>query len=499
MPDVDNTASPELKSHNIAFMYFHLLIDILLKMSANIDSSSKQDLINHLRRVNNEQSALKVIDEFEQNYKAENAIWWYTRDTFLYVQLNEALRRSDFDVLFAFRFFIADLYKQLTIEHERLQTDYAAMSNDSSILKVYRGQSISNEELALLRENQNGFFSMQSFLSTSLNSNIGQIYVESAAQPTDTHVRILYEFNIDTRLQTTKPYAKINHLSRFEHEDEVLLALGSVFHIDNVQFNDINQIWQAKLTLCDDNSFDLYGLMKQYASEIVYDRVSPGFLLYQLGKYTKAKEYFQKILKEKHLTDSEKAHCYRGLGTVAAELYNFDEAHENFETELQIWLRLDDEDNIMETRKNIGNMLFYKGKYQEALDCLQTAGLYFRLKNNFMEYCRIYGMIAHITGAWQQWNDCLVCYEAQLEARERELDPNHEDIGITHANIGVTYHCMGNYEEAVNHFRKALDIYRTSLSEDHPNVEKAKRNLHTSELELQKKNISEDHTDQSIR
>ncbi|CAF3349471.1 unnamed protein product [Rotaria sp. Silwood2] len=321
MPDVDNTASPELKSHNIAFMYFHLLIDILLKMSANIDSSSKQDLINHLRRVNNEQSALKVIDEFEQNYKVENAIW----------------------------------------------------------------------------------------------------------------------------------------------------------------------------------CFDLYGLMKQYASEIVYDRVSPGFLLYQLGKYTKAKEYFQKILKEKHLTDSEKAHCYRGLGTVAAELYNFDEAHENFETELQIWLRLDDEDNIMETCKNIGNMLFYKGKYQEALDCLQTTGLYFRLKNNFMEYCRIYGMIAHITGAWQQWNDCLACYEVQLEARERELDPNHEDIGITHANIGVTYHCMGNYEEAVNHFRKALDIYRTSLSEDHPNVEKAKRNLHTSELELQKKNISEDHTDQSIR
>ncbi|CAF3816155.1 unnamed protein product [Rotaria sordida] len=320
-----------------------------------------------------------------------------------------------------------------------------------------------------------------------MTSTIGQFFAESNAQPPDTLARIVYEFNIDIHLMNTKPFAKINHLSYFEGEDEILLALGSVFRVDSVLFDDINKRWEAKLTLCDDENFDLYGLMKQYATEIVSDRVSPGYLLYQLGKYAKAKEYFQKILNDTYLTDSEKAHCYRGLGTVAAEENDFDEAYKNFEREFELWSRLDDEENVMEACKNIGNMLFYKGKYEEALEYLQTTGLYFRFNNNVMEYVRIYGMIAHIMGVCQRWDDCLMCYSEQLEVRQRELDPDHEDIGITHANIGVTYHYMGKYEEAINHFQKALAIYRVSLPENHPNIEKAKSNLLASELELRKK------------
>ncbi len=462
-------------------MYFHLLIDILLKMSNETDSSSKRDLINHFRRIYDGQPELVTVDEFEQNYSPENAIWWYTRGTFLYRVLNQALREFDFDILFALRFFIADLYKQLAVEHARFQTNFTSNVDSNSILKVYRGQSISNEELTLLRQSQNGFFSMQSFLSASTMPEIGQFFAESNAPSTDTLVRIVYEFKIDTRLTKTKPFADINHLSYFQGENEVLLALGSVFRIDSVQFDDTNQRWQAELTLCDDENFDLHDLMKQYSVEIVSDKVSPGFLLYQLGEYAKASEYFQKLLNDGHLTRSEKAHCYRGLGAVAAEQNNFDEAYKNFEKEYQLWDILGDKDNVMEACKNIGNMLFYQGKYKEALDYLQTTGAYFRLNNNVMEYTRIYGMIAHIMGACQQWDDCLMCYELQLEARQRALDPNHEDIGITHGNIGVTYHYMGKYEEAVSHFQKALSIYRVSLPANHPNIIKAENNLLNSE------------------
>jgi tetratricopeptide (TPR) repeat protein len=453
-------------------------------MSNNRDSLSKQDLINHFRHVYDGQPELATIDEYERDYSSENAIQWYTRNTFLYRVLNQALRNSDFDTLFALRFFIADLYKQLTDEHDRFRTDYASNSENSSVLKVYRGQSISNEELILLRQSQNGFFSMQSFLSASMTSTIGQFFAESSAQPTDKLARIVYEFNIDTRLTNTKPFAKINHLSYFQGEDEVLLALGSIFRINSVQFDDINQRWQAELTLCDDENFDLYDLMKQYAAEIVSDRVSPGFLLYQLGNYVKANAYFQKILNDRHVTTSEKAHCYRGLGTVAAEQHDFNEAYKNFEREFELWNRLGDEENVMEACKNIGNMLFYKGEYKEALEYLQTTAMYFKLNDNVMECARIYGMIAHIMGVRQRWDDCLMCYSEQLEVRQRVLDPNHEDIGITHANLGVTYHYMGKYKEAVNHFQKALDIYSHSLQSDHPNVLKAKENLHNSTLLL---------------
>ena len=56
---------------------------------------------------------MKIIDEFEKNYKPENAIWWYTRESCFYRMMNKALRVQDFDMLFALRFFITDIAKQI--------------------------------------------------------------------------------------------------------------------------------------------------------------------------------------------------------------------------------------------------------------------------------------------------------------------------------------------------------------------------------------------------
>ena len=54
-----------------------------------------------------------MIDEFEEEYSEEYALWWYTRDTFLFRELNKALRFQNIDWLFQFRFFIHDMHKLL--------------------------------------------------------------------------------------------------------------------------------------------------------------------------------------------------------------------------------------------------------------------------------------------------------------------------------------------------------------------------------------------------
>jgi tetratricopeptide (TPR) repeat protein len=162
---------------------------------------------------------------------------------------------------------------------------------------------------------------------------------------------------------------------------------------------------------------------------------------------------------------------------VAAEENSYAEAYKNFTKEFNIWQGLDDEVNTMEACKNIGDVLFHMEKFKEALEYLQTAVFYFRLHNYEMEYARIYGMIGHIMCVNEQWENCLMCYDLQLEVRERILDRNHEDIGITHANIGAAYCRMKKYEKAIEHFRKALNIYRHSHPSDHPNVLKTEENL----------------------
>lgn len=464
--------------YNIKFMYFHILIDILSKMSDNVNGTSKQEMIDYLKQKYNEDERKRnLIDELDRDYMPSNAIRWYTKDTFLYGLLNEALRNSDFDALFALRSFIVDLYKQITMEREQLFNN-TPINRDECSLTVYRGQKISKEELNILRQKQGGYFSMQGFLSTSTNPQVADIYLDTDVPHTEPNTEwILYEIKIDTNLSNTKPYAHISHLSQYEAEDEVLIALGAIFRIHNIQFDNVNYRWHAVLNLCDVGDFDLYDMMQQYAAEIVADRVSPGFLLYQQGNYVKATEYFQRILSITSLTISEKAHCYRGLGAVAAEEKNYDKAYKSFLEELAIWEELDDEVNTMEAYKNIGDILFYMGKFKEALEYLQTAAIYFRLNDYKMEYARIYGMIGQIMCVNEQWDNCLMCYELQLEVRERILDPNHEDIGITHANIGAAYIRMKNYEKAVEHFRKARIIFIHSHPPDHPNVLKAEENL----------------------
>ena len=56
---------------------------------------------------------LNVIKEFTENYTSDQAIHWYTRDSFLYRLLNKALRSQNIDIIFKFRLIIADVYKQL--------------------------------------------------------------------------------------------------------------------------------------------------------------------------------------------------------------------------------------------------------------------------------------------------------------------------------------------------------------------------------------------------
>ena len=68
------------------------------------------------------------------------ALWWYTRESFIYRILNKALRIQNIDLLFLFRFYIRDIEQQL--HKNRYQ----------SSVRVYRGQLMSHEELEFIKK-----------------------------------------------------------------------------------------------------------------------------------------------------------------------------------------------------------------------------------------------------------------------------------------------------------------------------------------------------------
>ncbi|CAF5218952.1 unnamed protein product, partial [Rotaria magnacalcarata] len=172
----------------------------------------------------------RIIKQFYKTYKSQKAIYWYTRESFLYRILNKGLREADLDILFGLRFFLVDLHNQLKEEHEKYLRLF--VSSDP-ILHVYRGQAIAVEELNMIRENQGQLISFNNFLSISTNHNIAISFAKSVTL-TEGLTRILFKFNIDTRLQGVKPYADISKLSAVSTEAEILVMMGSIFRIEDV-------------------------------------------------------------------------------------------------------------------------------------------------------------------------------------------------------------------------------------------------------------------------
>lgn len=103
------TSSSELDP---SFMYSQLLKEVLLKKE--YDEKDKREFIEFcLIQYVERESAHKLIDEFEQNYNPSVAIWWYTRETFIYPMLNATLRTNKIEVMIKMGFFIRDLHRQI--------------------------------------------------------------------------------------------------------------------------------------------------------------------------------------------------------------------------------------------------------------------------------------------------------------------------------------------------------------------------------------------------
>ena len=86
-----------LNKEYCTFMWTQLLIDILIQIPQT--NNGKMMMLDDCRLYYAEnKQQLEIIDEFEKNYEPKFAVWWYTRDSFLYKQLNKAVCTQDIDI-----------------------------------------------------------------------------------------------------------------------------------------------------------------------------------------------------------------------------------------------------------------------------------------------------------------------------------------------------------------------------------------------------------------
>ncbi|CAF0986725.1 unnamed protein product [Adineta steineri] len=217
------------------------------------------------------------------------SIWWYTRCSFIFENLNKALRIQDIDMLFKMRFFIVDLHKQL-------QDLHSSAPPLSAPLTVYRGQSMSSEEFEKHKSNIGGLMSMNNFLSTSTDKTVAEMFVNASTnEPGMKH--ILFEIEIDSKIKKQCPFANIEHVSYFENECEVLISIGSVFRIRSME-KDNNSIWNVRLTLTDEEDKQVKALADGIWEKIESDNtlLCLAKLMRLMGNYEKAEMFIDELM-----------------------------------------------------------------------------------------------------------------------------------------------------------------------------------------------------------
>ncbi|CAF1102329.1 unnamed protein product [Didymodactylos carnosus] len=85
-----------------SFFWFQVLLYVLRQMPKT--AQSQEDMLEHCTNYYRDNSLeLTRIEEFRRTYNADMAISWYTRDTFIYRMVNQALRTENIDALYLFR------------------------------------------------------------------------------------------------------------------------------------------------------------------------------------------------------------------------------------------------------------------------------------------------------------------------------------------------------------------------------------------------------------
>jgi tetratricopeptide (TPR) repeat protein len=455
-------------------MWFQLFIEVLLRMHhKSTDRQELMDICKNSYKGNNEE--MKIIDDFEKNYNPEKAIWWYTRESCFYRMMNKALRVQDFDMLFAFRFLITDIAKQIKSEYEK----FIRTSDTRSMIHVYRGQVVGIDELELMKNSIGEFLSMNSFLSTSRDRSTA-IRFARLTPVTDGIQRIIFEIEIDPRLQT-KAFANVTSISYFQNEDEVLIMLGALFRIEKVIEDKKDRVWVARVSLASEDDYHLketFSYMKQMIGDDT-DLDSLGKILHEMGEYEQSQKCYERMM---HDLQVRTANCHMGLGKAVDWQKQCQSALSNYEQAMQIRQEI-----LGPAHESVGEVYSYIGglqwqlleDYDQALISLKKAIEIQEatLPSDSIDLARTYHNIATTYAMMTKHDLALEYYNKALKIRQAALPPEHPSIAATYHNLGYSYESKGDYTKALKYYEKSLEIERKTLPPAHPEIAGTENNI----------------------
>ena len=464
-----NRENNELNDH---FLYSQILIDYLLRIKPI--SIDEKDLINLCKdEYKGNENELNIIREFEADYSSDRAIWWYTRETFLYRLLNKAFRIPNLDLLLTFRFFIRDI--QRLIERNRC----------NNALQVYRSYLMSREEIQICQNSVGEFLSINGFFSVSPHRQQMLSYLNNPDITKD-HQKVLFEIAADPQTDPNKPFCNITSLSYFSGEEQILFDLGSIFRLESIQQQDDGneRIWIIRMRLTTDKHEGLSDVFEHMKNQLNVEQVnllSFGRVLRKMSKYDEAEKFYRRLLKELPSNHPNIVDCHYELGIVLDEKGDSESSLEWHQKAIEIKKQTlnTNDPSIGYSYNSVANIYQKNGDYKHALEYYnKTLSVWKKIfGENHPDVAMCLNNIGCLYRTEKKYSQALECHQKSLAIKNAHLPKDHFNLSSTHNNLAIVYVSIGQLDTALEHLNLAVDIKRKCLPSNHPEIASTYRNI----------------------
>lgn len=439
--------SKDINRQDPSFMYFQLIKEILLNDHlSESDEETKNEMIAYCRQICvDNPNAIVILDEFEQSFIPEMSIYWYTRECFLYKILNKALWTPQPDVLYKLRYFLRHLYYQILSQANTQRDQLSSMI-------VYRGQTMSKDQINKLKQNVGGFLSFNNFLSTSLEKDVARNFLIGSEE-----IGVLFEMQIDP---TIEKFPMINielisYLQKQDCEQELLFAMGSVFRIIQIQQEEKN-LYRVQLKLSADSDQQLAEYTKRTREQT---RTSHSFLsllrlMNELSQYSSVDQFAEMLREDVGLSANPAilGAVHHMFGSIYHARGQSKKALDHYQKSLTIYLDFlpADHPTLTPTYNNMGIVYLSQSDFNKAFE-FQKLALDCQMKSdnpNPSALILYTNNLAKIYSYQGKYNDALEYHKRALELQKQFLGENDPSLTETYDWISSVYQKINNYEQA---------------------------------------------------
>ncbi|UJR29188.1 hypothetical protein I4U23_010402 [Adineta vaga] len=496
-----------------SFLWFQLFKIILIDLKC---TENERDLMlkkcsAQMQKDVKLRDMLKELEVFRRTYRSDHAIYWYTKETFLYILLNTALRTEDMDGLYIFQYFLADLCRQLKIEHRKLYEKYS----HSPILTLYRGGLIPNEEFEKLQELIGDLISLNGFISTSKQRWVATKFAKRKRSNQQKTTNVLFIIKVDLRCQSII-CADVTEMSAQKEEEEVLFDIGTVFYLNQVVFDDDENIWNVHLTATEDGRTAVKDYIKLIQQEVTDHSVSIVFgqLLLQMGNYLKAQEYFLNLFETFNHDHPDIPSIQYHLGLTYGYQEDFQKAEDCLIDVYQYLVHMDSNNLHLARVKNALGWIYHQtGELSAATESYNHA-LIFADEQLHLINAQTHSLMGDLSLEKHMFIEAEKSYKQALNIEYQYLPRGHPRIGVTLNDLGDVFRKKLEMNTAMTYYEQAQAIFQENLPIYHPftaycwscmgfvylfkqNIDKAKE-YHTKALKTYRRTLPSDHTNIKI-